>query len=182
MRQLAGDIHVEPTLRKRIQIVGIALPVPGQAIGQHREGDVLDAFHQLDQPVAICRLAGCEADAAIAHHHGGDPVPGRGLHACVPRRLAVIVGVDIDKARRDDLAARVDLLGAGGRDPPDARDPPILHTDIGFKRRCAGSVHDGPAPDHQIISLFHRRLLPAHRLRSSLQPFCRLPRGCGQAR
>ena len=116
VRQLAADVDVEATLRQAVQVVGIALPVPRQALGQDREGDVLDAFHQPDQPVVIVRAAGREADAAVAHHHGGDPMPRRGLHPLVPGRLAVVVGVDVDEAGRDDLAARVDLLGAGPRD------------------------------------------------------------------
>ena len=42
---------------------------------QGRAGDVLDALHQLDQPVVLVRLHRGEADAAVAHDGGGDAVP-----------------------------------------------------------------------------------------------------------
>ncbi len=80
-------------------------------------GDVLDAFHQLDQPLAVSRLAGRETDAAIAHDRGGDAVPGRGREMAVPHRLAIIMGVEVDEAGRDDLAPGIDLLGAARRRP-----------------------------------------------------------------
>ena len=42
---------------------------------------------------------GREADAAVAHHDGGDAVPRRRQQAAVPGGLAVVVGVDVDEAR-----------------------------------------------------------------------------------
>ena len=155
VRKLAGDIHVEVSLRQRVEVFGVGLPGPGQALGQHRERNVLDAFHQPDQPVVIFGLAGREADAAVAHHHGGDPMPGGRLHPSVPGGLAVIVGVDIDKPRGHHLSARVDLLGPRSRDPADRGDQPILDRDVRLERRRARSVDDSPAAHHQIERPFH---------------------------
>ena len=50
-----------------------------------------------------------EADAAVAHHDRGHAVPGRRGELGVPRGLAVVVGVDVDEARRDERAVGVDL-------------------------------------------------------------------------
>ena len=61
--------------------------------------DVLDAFHQLDEPVVVGRAHRREADAAVADDDGRDAVPRRRDHALAPRRLAVVVGVDVDEAR-----------------------------------------------------------------------------------
>jgi hypothetical protein len=154
VRQLARDIHVEAAAGQAVEIFGVALPVPRQALRKDREGDVLDTFHQLDQSVVVAGLAGREADAAVAHHHGGDPVPGRGLHALVPGRLAVIVGVDVDEARRDHLSAGVDLLGARSRDPPDAGDNAILHADVGLRRAgrpCRRPPSHRGSPGHRLF-------------------------------
>ena len=75
--------------------------------------DVLDAFHQLDEPVVVGRAHGREADAAVAHHDGGDAVPRRRRELAVPRGLAVVVGVDVDEAGRHERAV--------GRRPRDGR-------------------------------------------------------------
>src|SRR3546814_5159595 len=76
-------------------------------------GDVLDALHQLDQALVVGRAHRREADAAVAGHHGGDPVPGRRVEAVVPGGLAVVVHVDVDEAGRDEQAIGVELLAAG---------------------------------------------------------------------
>src|SRR5204862_466805 len=153
--QLAADVDVELPGGERVEVVAVALPVPRQAFTQHREGDVLDAFHQLDQAVVVGGLAGREADAAVAHDHGGDAVPGAGLHAPVPGGLAVVVGVDVDEAGGDQLAARVDFFGAGAGDLSNGGDAAVLDRDIGFERRLAGPVDDGPAAHDQVKGLFH---------------------------
>ena len=64
-----------------------------------------------------CRsgAAGREADAAVAHDHGRDAVPGRRGEVRVPGRLPVVVGVDVDEARGDEQAVGVDLAAAGAR-------------------------------------------------------------------
>jgi hypothetical protein len=59
-----------------------------------------------------------EADAAVAHDDGGDAVPRRGRHLGIPGRLAVVVRVDVDEARRDDVARGVDLLASARQDGP----------------------------------------------------------------
>ena len=42
---------------ERVHELGERLPVPREALVQHRAGDVLDAFHQLDEPVVVGRVA-----------------------------------------------------------------------------------------------------------------------------
>src|SRR3546814_11682905 len=76
-------------------------------------GDVLDALHQRDQALVVGRAHRREADAAVAGHHGGDPVPGRRVEAVVPGGLAVVVHVDVDEAGRDEQAIGVELLEIG---------------------------------------------------------------------
>ena len=87
-------------LRQPVHVIRKTFPGPGNAGAQHRLRNILDAFHQLDQPDVIGRPAGREADAAIAHDRGGDAVLRRGRDVLAPGDLAVIMGVDVDKARR----------------------------------------------------------------------------------
>ena len=102
---------------ERIEILAERFPRPVEAFVERGAGNVLDAFHQLDQALAVLDLHRREADAAIAHHRRGDAVPARGLQVRVPGRLAVIVGVDVDEAGRDQQAL-------GRRSPPrPARSP-----------------------------------------------------------
>ena len=114
-------------------------------------GNVLDAFHQLDQALAVLDLHRREADAAIAHHRRGDAVPARGLQARIPGRLAVIVGVDVDEARRDQQALGVDLLGALARHLADRGDLAVLDRDVGLARAAARAVGHRAAADDQIV-------------------------------
>ncbi len=96
-------------------------------------------------------LGGCEADAAIAHDDGGDAVPARRRHFGIPCRLAVIVGVDVDEARRDDLAARVDFLAPRCQILAHRNDAVAVDRDVGDERRAARAIDDRAAANHQIM-------------------------------
>ena len=74
MRDLCRDIDSQLSLRENIQVLGEAFPSPRHAFGERRAGNILDALHQLDQPLMVARLAGREADPAIADDRGGDTV------------------------------------------------------------------------------------------------------------
>ncbi len=70
----------------------------GEPAAHQRRGQVLDPQEDVGE---ILRLAGGDGQAAVAHHHRGHAVadrlrqPRRDLH------LDVVVGVDVDEARRD---------------------------------------------------------------------------------
>src|SRR3546814_6590941 len=102
--------------------------------------NILDAFHQADQPVVAVGPRGREADAAIAHDDGGDAVPTRRRHFLVPRRLSVIMGMDVDEAGGDDPAARVDLFAPGGQVRADRDDAVAVDRDIRRERLAARAV------------------------------------------
>ncbi len=55
-------------------------------------------------------FSGSKADTAIAHDDGCHAVPAGRRHFIVPGCLAVIVGVYINKARRHNLAGRINLF------------------------------------------------------------------------
>jgi hypothetical protein len=149
VRHLGRHIGVVAARRQGIEKVGEAVPVPGEAVFQHDLGDVLDAFHQVDQHVVLIGMAGREAHAAIAEQHGRDAVPGRGRQPLAPAHLRVVVGVDVDEARRHQFAARVDLFGAFRQVPADGRDLAVAHGEVGLVGIAARSVDDRAVADHQ---------------------------------
>ncbi len=138
---------------ERVEVLGERLPAPVDALGERGAGDVLDAFHEADQPLLVTRANGGEPDAAVAGDHGGDPVPGRRLEQRVPRGLAVVVGVDVDEAGRDQQPGRVDGLGgvAGERRPRHRDDRAVLHRHVTDEARVARAVDDGAAGDLDVV-------------------------------
>ena len=93
---------------------------------------------------------GGEADAAIAEHDRRRAMPGRGRQHGVPGGLAVVMGVDVNKARRDPGTAGVHGFARSLRDAADLDDAAILHAQVGTVGRRAGAVHQRAAPDQQI--------------------------------
>ncbi len=140
MWQLRRHVDCAAHRVERVEILREGLPVELHALAQHRAGDVLDAFHQVDQVGRLARPHRREAHAAIAEHRGGDAVPRTGRHERVPGRLAVIVGVDIDETRRDDQARGVDLTLARSEPGTDRGDFSVLHGNIGDPARRARAV------------------------------------------
>ena len=117
VRHVGRDVDGARQLLERVEILGKALPVPGQPSASAVPGmSSTPSIRPISHWCAIGR-GRREADAAVAHDDGGDAVPGRRRHLRVPRRLAVIVRVDVDEARRDDLAGRVDLLACRAAAP-----------------------------------------------------------------
>ncbi len=75
---------------------------------QRDAGDVFHALHQLDQPVVVGGVHRREADTAVPRNDRRDTVPRRRDHPFVPRRLPVVVRVDVDEPGRDEEAVGVD--------------------------------------------------------------------------
>ncbi len=151
MRELGADIDVVRLLLDGVEIVSEAFPGPAQPFVQGRARNVLDAFHQFDEAVVVGFAHRRETDAAIAHHDGGHAMPARRIEPRIPRRLPVIVRVDVDEARRDELAARIDLLAARTRDLPDARNLAVGDGDIGRENGASFAVCDGAAPNDEVV-------------------------------
>ena len=100
VRDLRADVeHASASRPAASRYSGKLLPPPRDAFGERAAGDVLHAFHQLDQPVVTIGCGRREPDAAVAHHHGGDAVPARRRHPRVPGHLRVVVGVHVHEAR-----------------------------------------------------------------------------------
>ncbi|CAG7209929.1 hypothetical protein PICSAR30_03446 [Mycobacterium avium subsp. paratuberculosis] len=159
VRDLAADVDGELLLADRVEVFGVGLPPPGDALGQRGAGNVLDTLHQLDQPLLGARPHRGEADPAVAGDHGGDAVTAGRLEQTVPAHLAVVVGVDVDEAGSHDFPCGIDGFGGlGGRQAAglgavgadDVDDLAVPDADVGAIALRARPVDDGSAGDFQV--------------------------------
>ena len=141
---LGADVDRAGHALDGVEVLREALPLPADALGQRRAGDVLDALHQLDQVVLLAGPDGREAHAAVAHHDGGDAVPARRREVRVPGDLAVVVGVDVDPARGHEQALGVDLPAALAHVAADGDDAVAVDGDVA--RRGAAPVPSTRVP------------------------------------
>ena len=163
VRHLRGEVDVVLPAAEVVEVLGEALPAPGQALVERGAGDVLDALHQLDETLPVAGPARREPHPAVAHDHGGDPVPRRGEELFVPRGQAVVVGVDVDEARHDERTVGVDDACAtvgGGVDLADLDDASTRDRDVGRAGRCAGSVDDRATADDEVVGRHELSLAP----------------------
>ena len=151
MRHLATDIG---DLRQPVDVIeelGERLPTPLDAGCERGARDVLDTLHEPDEPVMSIGCSRREADAAVAHDHGGDAVPARRRQERIPRDLPVVVGVDVDEAGRHQRTVGIDHLASRALDATDVGDGAIGDGDIGGLGRCAGAVDDRAPLDHEVV-------------------------------
>jgi len=66
MPDMGADIDRERPSPKRVEVVRKALPIPLEAFGQGRAGNVLDTLQQPDQAIMVPGMGRRETDAAIA--------------------------------------------------------------------------------------------------------------------
>ena len=137
-----------------VEVLGEALPAPPDALRQGSARDVLDPFHQADEPVMAVGGDRREADATVAHHQCGDPVRERRVELIVPGDLAVVVRVHVDPTGRDDGTVGVDLPRGPPVDSAHVGHDPVIDGHVGGSTGRSGPVDHRPAPDHQIVHLY----------------------------
>ena len=157
MGHLAADVDGEFLPADDVEIFGVALPAPGDALGERGAGDVLDAFHQADQPILLPGPHRREPDPAVTGDDGRHAVATGRLQQRIPAHLAVVVSVNVDKAGRDDLSGCVDGLGGiafqrrtARPTAPNLDDLAVFDGDVGIESVRAGSVDDGAAGDFEV--------------------------------
>ena len=89
--------------------------------------------------------------AAVAHNHGADAMVTRWRHAIRPGGLAVVVGVNIHKARRDQCTVGADFLCTTTRHLAYFGNLAVLNRHIGGKGGLAGAIDHRTRPNHQIV-------------------------------
>ena len=141
MRNLCRDIQRARHFIQRVQIFGEGFPLPVNAFSQRRARNILNPFHQINEPIMLVGFGRCEADAAIAHNGGGDTVPARRAEIGVPGHLPVIMGVNINPAGGDQITFGINFSLGFGVNRPDFRDFTALHGNIGLPRRRTRAVY-----------------------------------------
>src|ERR1700733_13487874 len=92
-----------------------------------------------------------ETDAAVAEQDRGDTVPGRRRQHRIPRRLPIVMRVDVDPAGRDQQAVSVYLTPAGASLAADLGDLVAVECYVAGVGRLAGSIDDVTASDHGVM-------------------------------
>ena len=159
MRQQCTQIDIAFACGQRCEVFAKRLPGPLQALVHDGARDILDAFHQLDEFFAILRLARREADAAVAHHRRGNPVPCRGRRVRVPHGLSIVMRMNIDESRRHDAPLGIHLLRATACHLANRRDSTILDPDIALARRRARAIDDRAIANDEIEFVGHCSVL-----------------------
>ena len=75
MRNVGGNVHNSRHAFERVEILRERLPLPVDAIGQRRSGDVFDTLHELDQPLVLVGSSRGETNTTITEHGRGHAVP-----------------------------------------------------------------------------------------------------------
>jgi hypothetical protein len=75
VRNLGADVERTRHAREGVHVLRERLPVPAHPCRERRAGDVLDAFHEPDQPLVLVATGGRETHAAVAEHDGRDAAP-----------------------------------------------------------------------------------------------------------
>jgi hypothetical protein len=91
---------------------------------------LVSELHQADEAVVILAAARCKTNTAIAGNHRCDTVQRGRVQPMFPRRLPVIMGVHIDKARRNNPATGVNLFAPGTQPLANGGNTTILDRDI----------------------------------------------------
>ena len=93
----------------------------------------------------------CDADAAIAGHHGRDSLRHLGLHVRMHQQVAVVMGMGIDEARREHASVRLDdAISAPACQLAHRHDPAAGDRHVRAASRYAGSVDHRGAPEQQL--------------------------------
>ena len=147
-----ADVDGAAPLLQRVEVLGEGLegPVLAHARLQGRKRHAFDALQGLQDQVALGGAGGGDSEAAVAHHDGRDPVPGRDGEHPVPQDLRVVVGVDVDEARGHRGA--VDLQRARGVASHLAQggDTAVPDAQIAADSRSPAAVDQCSAADQEI--------------------------------
>ena len=116
------------------------------------------ARHRFDAAEEIGGVFGVRVhrrQRAVAEQNGGHAVPHRLAQTRIQQHLGVVVRVDVDEARDDPLALRVDDVGAArlverlcGHRGHDA----VANAQRAGLRGCAGSVEPEPVANDHVVS------------------------------
>jgi hypothetical protein len=134
------------------------------------EGRLFDVFDDLEHGDELCRSIGFDrrqGQGAIACHDGRHAVFKGRRGEAIPAQLGVEVGVNIDEARRDNLACRVNNPCRPEIDSGRVADATVPNANVAHSRCGACAVNDRATSDQCIAHLLPPLVLAHSRLHSS---------------
>ena len=148
---LGGDVEHPGHPLQGVEVFGERLPAPVDALVQGGAGDVLDAFHDLDQEVLRARAHGGEPNPAVSHDDRRHPVPARRGHLRIPRDLAVVVGVDVHPAGGEEKTVGIEPAPARAAVPSNRGDAAVIDGHVPGARGPARAIDDDRVTDDQVV-------------------------------
>ena len=109
MPDVRGEVHDGATPVDGGEVLGKGLELPCDARHQRGRVHVFHVLERSDDGVVVLGTRGRDREAAVARDDGRHAVVRRRPQRRVPEHLRVVVGVDVDEARRDRAARRVEL-------------------------------------------------------------------------
>jgi len=137
-----------------VEEVAEGLPVPVGALLECRQRHAFHLGHHLAEVVVVARTQRRKREAAVAADDRGDAVDARRAGRGVPQQLGVIVGVRVDEAGCDQLAAGIGFDRAGLGDVANGRDSAVLDRHIGLHGGSSRAVDDLSTSDHFVVHLW----------------------------
>jgi hypothetical protein len=150
------DVRLGFLALEHVEVLREALEVPARAGEQRVDVHALHHREVAQQRLAQRRRTRRDAEAAVAHHRGGDAERHRGRERRVPGDLRVVVRVHVDDSRHQREAAGVD--GASRRLVafPDDRDVAVPYPDVSRERFTTAAVVNAGIANQDVE---HRRSL-----------------------
>ena len=157
MADVAGVVEEGAAPFDRVEVLRKRLEVVPRDAGEERVGrHVLDVLQRADEELAVLGTDRCDREPAVAGDDTRDPVPTGRTERGIPEHLGVVVRVDVDEARCDDVPGRIER-------PPAVEvvanlgDDAAADGDVGAATRRAGSVDDRAAFDDDVRAHAHLR-------------------------
>jgi len=145
-----------------IEVLGKGLepPVVPDTLPQ---GVVRHPFDVLEGPqdqLAMRLAGGRDSETTIPHHDRCHAMPGRDGEHAVPHHLGVVVGMDVDEARRHHTIRGVDLAICTAADRSQRGNASIANADVPGTSRRTRSVYQCSAAYQQIEVFRHENSQP----------------------
>lgn len=158
---LRDHVHAQLALFDERHVFAEGLPGQRRVLQQRFFRHFFRRAKYAEQIVLIPRAHRRERKTAIAHQNRGHAMRSGRIDDRIPKQLAVIMSMGVDKARSRDLAANINRVLGVPVHGANRRDPPVLHRDVTLIGFRAGAIDDQRILDDKIIGHIEcRPLMP----------------------
>ena len=145
-------VHRNPVL-ELVEVLLESFPVPIDR-PESGKGHAFNTAHHFLQVLGFSgsRAKGSEGEAAVAGDDRGDAVVRRWRRAWIPKKLRVVMSVDIDHAWHDHAPGCIGNDRCVAVDLADGDDLSVANGDIGKAAGGAGAINDRSALDDLVVA------------------------------